>query len=167
MASVIHNHSSLLYHMTFIQLTQGLLFSANNLSTHIHHFVQNILTPNTQASKPKQEWKHLKINSMQLWWKVCKTSAWTLRDLSFWRQNTLDWHFLWIKIMFMLKFSLLSKTVPEYLYSVTLSTFTTSVDRSGTVGFFLKSINISFVYIKSRSSQRSLQHFLNFYSMKC
>ena len=37
--------------------------------------------------------------------------------------------------MFLLKFSLLSKTVLRYLYSVTLSTFTPSVKRSGmTVG---------------------------------
>ena len=43
--------------------------------------------------------------------------------------------------MFLLKFSLLSKTVPRYLYSVTLPTFTPSIKRSGmTVGAFLKSV---------------------------
>ena len=41
--------------------------------------------------------------------------------------------------MFLLNFSLFSKTVPRYLYSVTLSTFTPPVKRSKvTVGAFLK-----------------------------
>ena len=39
MAPVIHKHSSLSYHTTFIQMTQGLLISAHNFSTYIHHFV--------------------------------------------------------------------------------------------------------------------------------
>ena len=41
--------------------------------------------------------------------------------------------------MFLLKFSLLSKTVPRYLYSVTLSTFMSSIKTSGmAAGAFLQ-----------------------------
>ena len=79
-----------------------------------------------------------------------KTGALTLRDLSFWRQNILGWH-LWIKSVFLLKFSLLSKTVPRYLHSVTLSTFMPSIKRSGmTAGDFSKISQhfLCFLYIQ-------------------
>ena len=64
--------------------------------------------------------------------------------------------------MFLLKFSLLSKTVPTYLFSVTLSTFTPSIKRSGmTVGAYLKSISISFVFFTFKSRELSLHQLLN------
>ena len=72
-----------------------------------------------------------------------KTTALTLRDLSFGRQNILGWHLSWIKSVFLLKSSLLSKTVPRYLYSVTLSTFAPSIKRSEINQHFL-----CFLYIQ-------------------
>ena len=48
------------------------------------------------------------------------------------------------------------------MYSVTLSTFTPSGKRSGvTVGAFLKSINISFVFFTFKSRELSLHQLLN------
>ena len=64
--------------------------------------------------------------------------------------------------MFLFRFSLLSKTVPGYLYSVTFSTFTPSLKRSGmTVGDFLKSISISLVFFTFKSRELSLHQLLN------
>ena len=145
---VIHNHCGFLYHTTFIQLTQGLLFSAHNLSTYIHNLLNTFLF---LTLKPPNQLKNenVKTDSMQLREKVCKTAASTLEDLSFYRQNTLGWHFLWIKFVFVLK----------YLYSITLSYFTPSICKSGAArAFFLKS---TFVFMTLRSSQLSLHQVLS------
>ena len=64
--------------------------------------------------------------------------------------------------MFLLEFSLLSKTVPRYLYSMTLPTFTPSIKRSEiTVRAFLKSINISFAFFYIQVDEFSLHKLLD------
>ena len=66
------------------------------------------------------------------------------------------------KVDVLLKFSLLSKIVPKYVYSVTLSIFTPSVKKSGmTVGAFLKSVSISFVFFTFNSRELSRHQLLN------
>ena len=54
---ITRNHSRLLCHTTSIQLAQTLLPFTDNLSTHIHNSVQNILAFHTQPTVPAHKWK--------------------------------------------------------------------------------------------------------------
>ena len=66
------------------------------------------------------------------------------------------------KVNVWIKLSLLSKTVPRYLYPDSLSTFMPSLKRSVmTVGAFLKSVSICLVFFTFKSRELSMHQLLN------